>query len=103
MNVFIGPTLIVQCADSSLRRRTRVLRDHSALRGSPWLACRLRDYSAQRASPLRGIALRSPCCAQALGGPSMATRATHASRPFGRSTSLRDVVEPVLFVCRGFE
>jgi len=34
-----------------------------------------------------GIALRCPCCAQALGSHSMATRATHASHPRSRRSS----------------
>ena len=32
-----------------------------------------------------------------------AARLAPSGSPFGRSTSLRDVVEPCLFVCRGFE
>jgi hypothetical protein len=32
-----------------------------------------------------------------------AARLAPSGSPFGRSTSLRDVVEPGLFVCRGFE
>jgi hypothetical protein len=39
-----------------------------------------------------GIALRSPCCAQAQCDLSMAARSTHASHPFGRSSPLRGVV-----------
>ena len=35
-----------------------------------------------------GIALRSPCSAQAPGCPSMATRATHASHPARPSAAL---------------
>src|SRR5260370_11010074 len=34
-----------------------------------------------------GIALRCPCCAQALGSHSMATRATHASHPRSRRST----------------
>jgi hypothetical protein len=67
-----------------------------------YLACRLRDYSALRASPLRGIALRSPCCAQALGGHPWPPARRMRRAPAGDRRHCVASSNP-LFLCRGFD